>query len=204
MVTERPLQHYIISQKVLTMSDPNVPSLFLCRAILTVTSWPLLYILYTTEQSPSWEASRSSAPQEIPCILWKTKVHFRIYKSSPPVPTLSQINPIHALLTNISLKSILISPRSSKSSLIPRFPHQKYIHPNSWPKLCMQLLLLLLLLLIPCVIQTHPQLPFYSLSSNSLRGADKSFARPTSRCILFDGENIFFDASLVIYIQGYS
>jgi len=53
MVTERPLQHYIISQKVLTMSDPNVPSLFLCRAILTVTSWPLLYILYTTEQSPS-------------------------------------------------------------------------------------------------------------------------------------------------------
>jgi hypothetical protein len=32
------------------------------------------------------------------------------------------------------------------------------------------------------------------------RGADKSLARPTSRCILFDGENISFDASLVIYI----
>ena len=31
-------------------------------------------------------------------------------------------------------------------------------------------------------------------------GADKSLARPTSRCILFDGENISFDASLVIYI----
>jgi len=29
-------------------------------------------------------------------------------------------------------------------------------------------------------------------------GADKSLARPTSRCILFDGENISFDASLVI------
>ena len=29
--------------------------------------------------------------------------------------------------------------------------------------------------------------------------ADKSLARPTSRCILFDGENISFDASLVIY-----
>ena len=29
------------------------------------------------------------------------------------------------------------------------------------------------------------------------RGADKSVARPTSRCILFD-ENISFDASLVI------
>ena len=32
------------------------------------------------------------------------------------------------------------------------------------------------------------------------RGADKSLARPTSRCILFDVENISFDASLVIYI----
>jgi len=32
------------------------------------------------------------------------------------------------------------------------------------------------------------------------RGADKSFSRPTSLCILFDGENISFDASLVIYI----
>ena len=31
------------------------------------------------------------------------------------------------------------------------------------------------------------------------RGADKSLARPTSRCILFDGWNISFDASLVIY-----
>ena len=35
------------------------------------------------------------------------------------------------------------------------------------------------------------------------RCADKSLARPTSRCILFDGENIFFDASLVIYIYIY-
>jgi len=31
------------------------------------------------------------------------------------------------------------------------------------------------------------------------RGADKSLARTTSRCILFDGENISFDASLVLY-----
>jgi hypothetical protein len=33
------------------------------------------------------------------------------------------------------------------------------------------------------------------------RGADKSLARPTSRCILFDGENISFDVSLVIYVN---
>jgi hypothetical protein len=34
------------------------------------------------------------------------------------------------------------------------------------------------------------------------RGADKSLARPISRCILFDDENISFDASLVIYISS--
>ena len=32
------------------------------------------------------------------------------------------------------------------------------------------------------------------------RVTDKSLARPTFRCILFDGENISFAASLVIYI----
>jgi len=34
------------------------------------------------------------------------------------------------------------------------------------------------------------------------RSADKSLAPPTSRCILFDAENISFDASLVIYINS--
>ena len=37
----------------------------------------------------------------------------------------------------------------------------------------------------------------------SYRGADKSLARPSFRYILFDGENISFDASLVIYIYIY-
>jgi hypothetical protein len=34
------------------------------------------------------------------------------------------------------------------------------------------------------------------------RGADNSLARPTSLYILFDGENISFDASLVICINS--
>jgi hypothetical protein len=34
------------------------------------------------------------------------------------------------------------------------------------------------------------------------RGADKSLVRPTSQCILFGGENILFDASLVMYINS--
>jgi len=37
---------------------------------------------------------------------------------------------------------------------------------------------------------------------SNYRGADKSLARPTSRCILFVGENISFDASLVVCINN--
>jgi hypothetical protein len=33
------------------------------------------------------------------------------------------------------------------------------------------------------------------------RGTDKSLARPTSRCVLFEGENISFDACF-IYINS--
>ena len=36
----------------------------------------------------------------------------------------------------------------------------------------------------------------------SYRGADKTLARPTFPCILFDGENISFHPSLVIYINS--
>ena len=39
-------------------------------------------------------------------------------------------------------------------------------------------------------------------SKRMYRVADKSLVRPASRCFLFDGENISFDASLVIYINS--
>ena len=53
-------------------------------------------LTYSMVQSPSWEANWFAASQEIPCILWNLKVHYHIYKSLPPVPILSQINPVHA------------------------------------------------------------------------------------------------------------
>ena len=54
------------------------------------------YLLtYSTEHSPSWEANRFSVSQEIPRILRNPEVHYRAYNSPPPVPILSQINPVH-------------------------------------------------------------------------------------------------------------
>jgi len=35
-----------------------------------------------------------------------------------------------------------------------------------------------------------------------IQSSDNSLARPTSPCILFEGQNISFDASLVIYINS--
>jgi hypothetical protein len=86
------------------------------------------YLNNSMQQSRRWKADSYSASQDIPRLLRNTKIHYRVHKSLPLIPILSQMNSVHKFTqycpkihSNIILPSV---PMSSAWSLPFRFSDQ--------------------------------------------------------------------------------
>jgi hypothetical protein len=112
-----------------------------CKRIkISNTGWskslcaPDDYLLtYSMEQSPSWESNRFVASQEIPRILWKLKVNYRIHKCLLPVSILSQLNPHSTTWRSILLLYPIytwVSPVVSFLQVSPPNPYTRLSPPQ--------------------------------------------------------------------------
>jgi hypothetical protein len=82
---------------------------------LALLTYLLTYSLI--ELRPSWEAANCAATQELPRVLWNPKVYYRLHKSPPLVPILSQIDPIPPIPSYLSkIHFNIVHPPTSWSS----------------------------------------------------------------------------------------
>ena len=93
---------------------------FLCSSLILLT-YILTYPLHGAD--PFWESNRFSASQEIHRFLWNPKVHYRIHKYPPPVPTLSQLDPVHTPTSHfLKIHLNIILPSTPGSPQVVSFP----------------------------------------------------------------------------------
>jgi hypothetical protein len=96
-------------------------------------SHPSILLTYSMVQSPSWQANRFAASQEIPRIPQNPKAHYRTHKCSPPVPILGQPKLVRMATSHLlQIHPNIIhpsTPRSPQWSPSLRFPQQDPIHP---------------------------------------------------------------------------
>ena len=104
---------------------------------LDTEAYLLTYLLTPRSRVLPEKLTGFSASQEIRRILWNSKVHYRIQNCPPPVPLLSQLDPVHTHTSHfmkIHLYIILPStPGSPKWSLSLGFPHQNPLYASPLP-----------------------------------------------------------------------
>ena len=83
---------------------------------------PITYLLTPRCRVLLEQLTGLSASQEIPRILWNSKVHHRIHKCPPPVPITSQYDPVHTPTSHF-LKTHLniIHPSTPAQALNTRY-----------------------------------------------------------------------------------
>jgi hypothetical protein len=71
----------------------------ICAGGISISCASLLPLVHARlTAGPSWEAEGPLAnSQEIHRLLWNPNIHYRVHKSPSLNPTLSQMNPVHAL-----------------------------------------------------------------------------------------------------------
>ena len=110
---------------VLTCSDSRTAAgtwfMFLLTYVFT----------HSMAQSPSSEANWFAASQEIPRISRNPKVHYRTHTSPPPVPILSQLDPLHAsiyiLRNSIKAHDIRLLPHTASQNTVRHFAQRTLV-----------------------------------------------------------------------------
>ena len=121
-ISHKMLQGNTAKRKMRKATDTMLPTIL-------ATSLVQCNLLTYSVQSPSWEANRFTASQEMSRISRNPKVHYCTHKRPPLVSILGQPNPIHLPTSHLlEIHTIIIHPSTPRSPSL-RFPHQDTIHP---------------------------------------------------------------------------